>query len=260
MGVSWVPTDWARSQFGVDAAEVTLRVVRAMAAAHHAGLEAQAASGMAKLFPFGAVWPTRFDNLVAELHDMPGAEVVKVPGAPYKLIKLQGKLLIPFRLATTLNVPGSQARIESRVLRDLAALSIPRPVPEPTLFDSETESGINSGGLPAPAALDEDTPIIYIGVVANADSKTLLAGWWGIGEAQDEDGHLTWSPERLPLTVVGTGDVPVRVPQPRSPDDVPAFDQGPVPPVTVTARPRRVDAPPTGDVPSISATSSDDRE
>lgn len=265
MGVESVTTDWAQSQFGDDAAEVTRRVVRAMAAAHRSGLEAQAASGLVKKFSFGSVWSARFNNLVAELHDMPDAEVIKVPGAPYALIKLKGKLLIPFRLATTLSVHFSQAKIESNVLRDLAAVSVPRPIPEPTLFDGadDAESGVGSDELSAhlgqTAVLDEDTPVIYIGVVANADSKSLLAAWWGIGVAQDEHGKLTWSPEELPLHILGPDDVPVRVPQPRSPDQIPAFDQGPVPPVTVTARSRRVEAPAAGDEPPISPASADDR-
>ena len=262
MGVKSVTTDWAQSQFGDDGAKVIRRVVRAMAAWHQSGLDAQAASGMTKKYPYGSVWSTRFDNLVAELHDLPGAEIIPVPGAGYQLVKLQGKVLIPFRLATTLAVHHSQAKIESEVLRELTALSVPRPVPPPSLFD-DTEPDVASP-RPAPegrlAIIDSDTSIIYIGVVANADSKSLLAVLWGIGEAQGEDGRLIWSPEPLPLDILGPNEVPVRVPERRAPDQVSAFDQGPVPSVVVTARSRPVETPPTGDEPLIDPAASDDRE
>lgn len=263
MGVESVTTDWARSQFGDDAATVVRRVVRAMAASHQSGLDAQAASGMTKRFPYGSVWSTRFDNLVAELHDRPGAEIVPVPGAGYQLIMLQGKVLIPFRLATTLAVHHSQARIESVVLCQLGALSVPRPVPPPNLFDDAEPDPApqqRSGHDDRPVIVSSDTPVIYVGVVANADSKSLLAAWWGIGETLAEDGKLTWSPEPLPLDILAPGEVPVRVPPPRPPDQIPAFDQGPVPPMMVTARSRPVEAPLTGDEPPIAPAASDDRE
>ena len=261
MGVKSVTTDWAQSQFGDDAAKVIQCVVRAMAAWHQSGLDAQAASRMTKKYPYGSVWSTRFDNLVAELHDMLGAEIIPVPGAGYQLVKLQGKVLIPFRLATTLAVHHSQAKIESDVLRELTALSVPRPVPPPSLFDTEPDVASQRPTREGrPPIIDSDTSIIYIGVVANADSKSLLALWWGIGKAQGEDGTLIWSPEPLPLDILGPNEVPVRIPEPRTPDQISAFDQGPVPPVTVTARSRPVEAPPTGDEPPINPAASDDRE
>lgn len=261
MGVKSVTTDWAQSQFGDDGAKVIRRVIRAMAAWHQSGLDAQAASGMTKKYPYGSVWSTRFDNLVVELHDLTGAEIIPVPGAGYQLVKLQGKVLIPFRLATTLPVHHSQAKIESETLRELTALSVPRPVPPPSLFD-DTEADVapwpaRDGRL---AIIDSDTSIIYIGVVANADSKSLLALLWGIGEAQSEDGTLIWSPEPLPLDILGPNEVPVRVPEHRTHDQVTAFDRGPVPSVAVTARSRPVEAPPTGDEPPIDPAASDDRE
>lgn len=263
MAVRPVATDWAQAQFGDDAAEVTRRVVRAMVAAHRSGLDAQAASGMSKKFPFGSAWAARFDNLVEELGAMPGAEIVPVPDAPYQLVKLRGKVFIPFRLATTLTVHFSQAKIGSQVLRDLAALSVPRPVPPLTLFDYDAEPGpvpkqrARTEGLRP--TVDTDTPIIYIGVVANADSKSLLAAWWGVGEAQDEEGRLTWSPEPLPLDILGADEIPVRVPDPGKPDMIPTFDQGEAPAMTVTVRSRLAQALP-GDGLQDTSAAADGRE
>lgn len=269
MSVDLVATAWAQEQFGDDAAEVTERVVRAILAAHQSSLDAQHASGLEKRFPYGSVWQAKFDNLVAELRDMPGAEIIRVPKASYCLVKLQGKLFVPFRHASRLGVPLSQAKIESTVLRDLAALSVPRPPREPNLFDSADEEADGVGAeQPADAHASmvrddetgDDTSVLYIGYAANADSPSVLAAWWGIGQAQAEDGTVTWSPEPLPLHIVGSGKSPAGVPQPQTADQVFAFDQGPVPLMEVTARPRPVEASEAGEGRQDGHAAADDRE
>ncbi|MBB6375971.1 hypothetical protein BKA01_003229 [Pseudonocardia eucalypti] len=268
MGVEVVVTTWAQEQFGDDAAEVIRRVVRAILAAHQSALAAQHASGLEKKFAYGSVWEAKYLNLVAELGDMPGAEIIKVPNTGYFLIKLHGKVLVPFRHASSLSIPISQAKIESVVLRDLAALSVPRPPRQPSLFDFADEAETDTRATPASQQgdsetspiLDENTTFIYIGFVANADSKAVLAAWWGIAQAQAEDGTLTWSPEELPLHIISPDEIPTHVPQPRSAGQIAAFDQGTAPALEVSARPRPVEDPVTDDERQDGPTFADDRE
>ena len=264
MSVDLVATDWARKQFGDDAPEVMRRVVWAIRTAHQSALDAQHASGLEKNYAYGSVWSAKYRNLVAELSDMPGAEIVKVPNTGYYLVKLRGKLLVPFLHAPTLSVPITQAKI-GNALRDLTDLLVPRPPRVPDLFDwpDMAESAVLDEQTADPDASTEPDPdptVIYIGYVANADSPSVLGAWWGLGQAQAADGALTWSPEPLPLRIVGPGERPTRIPPLRAEDQISAFDQGPVPPVRVTARPRPLDAPATDDEHHDGPAGADDRE
>lgn len=131
---------WARSQFGLVASEVGRRVVQALGEAQVIGSRTQKASGLRHRYPYGSTWISKFDLLVRHLEDLPSSAVVEVPKAVYRLVEINGRILIPFVLARSLAEIPQRARLTSDVLRAEAATTVPRP-PEPdALFDLGTQA------------------------------------------------------------------------------------------------------------------------
>jgi hypothetical protein len=65
----------------------------------------------------GSTWATRYKLVVDqfELDSLPNYQPVKPKGAPYNLAVVNGRVLIPFRHATSLNVPIFQARLSTTI-------------------------------------------------------------------------------------------------------------------------------------------------
>ena len=261
MAIETAVTDWASTQFGGQAQEVARRVVRALTDAQQVGARTQDASGLQRRYPYGSTWTSKFEQLVEHLGGLPGAEVVPVPGAPYKLMRVNGRLLIPFVLARSLGDVPARPKLTSELLRTIAERTVPRTPPVPTLFDQDDPPAPHS--VPAPRAPQDAAPIVFIGVVGNADSEALLAAWWGTAESIDADGVMTWSPTGLPPQLVS--ELPRPVATPGRSDTVAAFDEGAVPALSLSARPRPVEVSREHEKPGIDRSrrggaSTDDRE
>jgi hypothetical protein len=246
-------------QFGDDAAVVRQAVVDATAEAHERGLAAQEVSGLPTKQPYGGVWPVKFLALVQRLAVLPSAYVVRPPGAPYRLVVVNDRLLLPFRHATALTKPvETEAQVTTQLARDLSkALSGAEPTP--TLFDEVV------GGLvparPEVSYVPPETKIIYLPFVSNADTDRLLGLWWGEATS-DEDGHLTWTYlEELPVSAAppasGSWSVgwPRPLPLPSAPGGGSAqgFGEGELPDLDVTRRSTPVEQPQSEIAPDESA-------
>ena len=220
--------------------------MQALTDAQRAALAAQDASRLRARHPYGGTWLARYEFLVNALHDLPGAQIVRPHGAGYRLVLLNGCLLVPFAHSKTLTEPPiSKARVPSALLRELTAAAVPPPHEPLALFIPDPPA--TGGARPAVATLPPGTEVVYIAFVANADSDGLLAAWWGIPQFQDSEGGLTWSPDQLPVHLAERVDpdpaqfTPV-VPAPRR-----AFDQGELPELALGARNVPTEPPPAAD-------------
>lgn len=245
MPVEVVLPPWGRARFGDAASDVTLRVVQALTDAQRAGAAAQDASRLRAKHPYGSAWTARFEFLADALQDLPGAEVIRPRGAGYRLVMINGCLLVPFLHSKTLtDPPMSRARVPSALLRELTAVAIPQPRAPLALFESDEAGGTASGGTGRlVAGIDPNTPVVYIAFVCNADSDGLLAAWWGTPEAQDKDGNLTWAPEPLPVHLADRHDRSRPTAVAAAPQRT--FDKGEIPDLAMDARSRTVETPPT---------------
>lgn len=232
---------WAAEQFG-DLAETVVRaVVESLEEAHEAGLRTQGASSARHNRPYGSMWPERYDVLVSKLRGERGVEILHPRGASYDLPVINGRVLFPFRHSDNLaKRPITQARIANPIPQQLATrLNVPTPRPPETLFDEPDEDDQVVAAPPAPPNLQ----IVYIAYVCNPQTQQVLHAWWGIPKAQDEQGHLDWDPEPLPLELLrpGVADKPSTV----TGTAAQAFDSGEPPTPNLQPRPRIVDNPPT---------------
>lgn len=198
---------WAVEQFGEHAAEVRRHVIVGLARGQLGARMVQAAAesaGAKDRLAYGSMWATRYRLVVEqfELANLPGYDAHKPKGASYSLAVINGRVLIPFRHATSLNVPISRAKLDNkipfRVSRDHGV------EPAPTLFDTPGDSETSSDpsvAEAAAAAQREKLTVVYVAYVANADSDEVLAAWWGTPDTLEEDGTMLWSPERLDMGI-----------------------------------------------------------
>lgn len=245
-----LPSRWAVEQFGEHAAEVMRHVVTGLVRGQRGARLVQATAetaGAVDKLAYGSMWATRYRRVVEqfELADLPGYEARKPKGAPYSLAVINGRVLIPFRHATSLKVPISRAKLSTKIPRRVSRDNGVEPAP--TLFD--VPGGVEVGADPsvaeaAAAAVAEKLVVVYIGYVANADSDEVLAAWWGTPDWLEDDGTMLWSPERLDMSiatqtsgetrsdryVTGTGATP-------------GFAEGDLPSLGVTARAETVELP-----------------
>lgn len=191
--------------FGDHAGELATRLVGALRDAHRVGVRTQAASEQDRRYAYGSTWPTRFERVTNALADLPGTTVVRVPRTHYEVVRVAGRLVVPSVIAHAVADVPSHPRV-TEPLRDLIALGAPRPASPLSLFD-----------LDDPARTPDPEPgelaAVLVGVVCRAEAADLDAVLWGAVEAIDEDGTVTWSPDRLPL-----GDHPT-APAPRTAQD-----------------------------------------
>lgn len=253
MAINTTATSWAVAQFGAEADEVARRVVQALTDAQQVGTRTQRASGLKRRYAYGSTWTSKYEQLIHQFTEaaggqLPPVEVVQVAKAPYDLVRVNGRLMIPFVLARSLADVAGEPTLTSEVLRVITARTVPPPTPLPTLFDMDDH--VLDGPVPVPgvaseaAALapttQEDAPV-FIGYVCNADSELPLAMWWGTAKSIDTDrGTITWSPEPLPLQLANSTEGLRLVSEARDPQSTAAFDEGVVPKVAVVARPRPI--------------------
>lgn len=256
MKIDMPATDWSTAQFGAPAAEVARRVVQALTDAQQVGTHTQRASGQRRLNAYGSTWTSKYEQMIYQFteaggEELPPVEIMSVRGAPYELVKVNGRLMIPFVLARSLGEASDEPTMTSEVLRLITARTVPASPSPPALFELHDDRRRRSSvPVPEPRAAHEatapvlaadETPPVFIGCVCNADSEPLLAVRWGNAKTIDiGTGRITWSPELLPLQLATLSDGPRRVPDPRGPRRAGAFDEGVVPNVAVVARPQPI--------------------
>ncbi|GAB3900854.1 hypothetical protein ACFQ1S_01665 [Kibdelosporangium lantanae] len=237
-----VASAWARGHFGDQAERVIKGVVAALARAQQSAWRVQetaVSEGVENRRPYGSMWDTRYRFLGDELQHLDGFEQYHPYGASYHLVVLNGRVLIPFRHASTLEMPISGAKLNNEVPRKVSREF--GVLPSPTLFDEPEDepAGESTVGEAMAAVTDGPMPIIYIAYVANAGSDRLLAAWWGEATSLEEDGRLNWSPEQLPIESVDYGRLAVA----GMPSGATGFDQGDEPKLDLSPRPNDVEVP-----------------
>lgn len=252
MAISTTVTSWAVAQFGPHAEEVTRRAVQALTDAQQVGTRTQRASGQKRFYAYGATWSSKYEQMIYQFTeaaggDLPPVDIVNVHRAPYDLVKVNGRLMIPFVLARSLAEVPDEPMLTSEILRAITARTVPAPTPPPTLFDDVLDAPAAVPGprtaaqATASAPARPEVPPVFIGFVCNADSEPLLAARWGTARSIDTDtGRISWSPEPLPLQLAAPSDGLRGVTQPRDTRNAGAFDEGTVPEVAVIARPRPI--------------------
>lgn len=186
--------------------EVAARVVASLREAHQVGVRTQAASEQDRRYAYGSTWPVRFERVLRGLADLPGAEVVRVPRTHYSVVRVAGRLVVPAVIAHSVADVPVHPRV-TEPLRDLLARGAPRSLSPPTLFEL---------GEPVPLRPEPqpgEPGAVLVGVVCRAEAPDLDALYWGPVTAIDDDGTVTWRPERLPL------ENPPPTPAPRTPQD-----------------------------------------
>lgn len=201
------PSRWAVEQFGEQAAEVMRRVVTGLVRGQKGARLVQVAAegaGARDKRPYGSMWATRYGQVVAQfdLASLPGYEAYKPRGASYSLAVVNGRVLIPFRHATSLTQPISSAKLSTKVPQKVSRDNGVEPAL--TLFDTPDAAGAEADPTVAEAAAaakTEKLTVIYVAYVANADSDEILAAWWGTPDSLEDDGTMQWKPERLDMSV-----------------------------------------------------------
>ncbi|MGW1743154.1 hypothetical protein ACWCPQ_30595 [Nocardia sp. NPDC001965] len=256
------PSGWAVEQFGSAAPEVARCVVRGLKNGQRSARAVQAAAraeGATDNYAYGSMWNARYQQVVDEfgLAELPGYEVIKPKGASYRLAVVNGRVLIPFRHATSMTKPIRQAKLGSLIPRRMARES--GVLPERTLFDLlddqpiVAEEGDRSPTVREVAAEARalDLHVVYIGYVANADSEDVQAAWWGTPVSLEDDGTMVWFPESLDLSIdnedISDGATTAGLRIAGTTHDVPGFAHGPEPDLDITPKPR-VDETPSSEV------------
>ncbi|MBL7491520.1 hypothetical protein I6A60_32230 [Frankia sp. AgB1.9] len=239
---------WAAAQFGEHAAKVARDVAAGLVRAQRSARVVQEMAqreGAGDRRAYGSMWALRYNFVVEQLRlaDLPGYRAHKPKGASYSLAVVNGRVLIPFRHATSLNVPIDRAKLPNKIPRQVSRENgVP---PAPTLFDlpsgEETPAGPTEPTVAeaAAAAEAENLVVVYVAFVANADSDEVLAAWWGTPVSLEDDGTMVWSPERLDLSVGAAKAADGRRADLRmtgTDSTAAGFAQGDLPPLSVTPR------------------------
>lgn len=201
------PSRWAVEQFGDHAADVMRHVVTGLARGQKAARLVQVAAkaaGAEDKRPYGSMWATRYNLVVSQLDlaSLPGYEAHKPKGASYSLAVVNGRVLIPFRHATSLKEPISCAKLSTKIPQKVSRDNGVDPAP--TLFDTPDAAEAEANPTVAEAAAAakaEKLAVIYVAYVANADSDEILAAWWGTPYSLEDDGTMRWEPERLDMSI-----------------------------------------------------------
>ncbi|WP_026311303.1 hypothetical protein [Parafrankia elaeagni] len=247
-----MPSRWAVEQFGEHAAEVVRHVVTGLVRGQRAARLVQETAereGAGDKRAYGSMWASRYKFVVEqfELADLRGYQAHRPKGASYSLAVINGRVLIPFRHATSLKEPISSAKLSNKIPREVSRNNGVEP--GPTLFDVPGGAGTTTNptvAQAAAAAKAENLVVIYVAYVANADSDEVLAAWWGTPKSLEDDGTMLWSPERLDMTIATTKTIGGR----RSDLHVTGtnaatvgFAQGDLPPLGVTPRAETAERP-----------------
>jgi hypothetical protein len=205
-------TRWAIEHFGEHAEKVMRHVVTGLASGQRSARFVQTAAesaGADDKRAYGSMWATRYRQVVQQfdLAELPNYAAYKPIGASYSLAVVNGRVLIPFRHATSLKVPISRAKLSTKIPQKVSRENGVEPAW--TLFDTSDATEVPAAPTVAEAeatAKAEKLTVIYVAYVANADSDGILAAWWGTPDSLEDDGTMLWSPERLDMSIAASQD------------------------------------------------------
>lgn len=228
-------SSWATRHFGDEAHEIRQLVADALAQSQSRAVLIQDMSGLPGKQPFGGMWPKTYQELESKLGRIPGARPFHPPKAPYNLMVVNNCLFLPFRHADTISKPITEAKLKTKVARELSAV-LAAAAPAADLFSF---LGSEAGTLEAPVLnrpellhLDPHTKVIYVPFVSHADTG-LIKAWWGEARVRS-DGTLVWEPEPEELPAGHVTSVDAETADESSQDKTvpsPRFDEGELPPL-----------------------------
>jgi hypothetical protein len=165
-------------------------------------MDAQQASGLRTLYPFGGAWPARYEELVVHLRDVPGVAVVRPFQRSFEVVVANNVVLLPFEYAKDL-----RTKLDDRgVLNSLNKLTIEllqRYGPEPSHLQLTLDGLAGIGD-----DVDNGRPELLRGLTPNgvvivfyaADFRTgLLRVGWGEAAIGVGNGPVWKHTEDLPL-------------------------------------------------------------
>jgi hypothetical protein len=227
---------WATGCFGDLAPVMRELIVKSFREAVSSAQDAQDASLSTKRFPYGStLMIRRYEALVANLRDLPDAQVVKPTGAPYELVVVRGNLIFPFRYAeddrtSIVDAQVGGGRISELVMKLFERFGAKPAYVQDSLLDVEEEAELR----PILTHLPEGTRLILVAYAANSQAG-LLKLYWGEATLGDRSGHVKWVHyEEIPL--IGP-DGSLRGLSKPDLADAGRFDQGEVPGLEITTRP-----------------------
>lgn len=232
---------WLLDKFGSSTADVLQLTQEAVVAGHERARNAQEASGLRQLNPYGNTsWLVVFEEFVLALGNLPGASVLRPKGASYELVVVNGTALCPVRVKRTTGRLEDARLKPNRVRRALSALNqnvgedqtIDLSIlgyDEDALFDPALiiPRGTVGGVLFVPYDVDADAGVAALGI----GQGTLLP-----------DGAVSWADfEEIDLNTRHAGPRPVATGPERR------FDSGSVPEPSLHPRLRSVRNPEEAD-------------
>ena len=251
MPQNFEPAGWAVSRFGREtAAELAQRLPRAVQTAVGRQMDAQQASRVLTQHAFGGAWPARYEEFVAHLQDLPGAQVVKPDGRSFQVVLVNNIVLLPFEYAkdetTSVKHPSAIAKL-NKLTQELLKLYGPAPEFHQMTIDdmfAEDDFAVDVvdavGREPLPGFTPDGVVIVYYAV--DPHLGVLKIGW---GEAELVEGRTTtWTPRMQTLpkpiaTPIADSSVrPATVVSAANDQHPTRFDDAPIPTPSISARPK----------------------
>lgn len=112
MGVRPRGDEWAWRVFGEPGAKLRRLVPHLVRSAHHDMANAQESSNLEAHLVYGAIWRRTLDEFARVIpREIPGATLVKPKRASYKIVKVSGVPLYPWRYAKDLTIDPETVRL-----------------------------------------------------------------------------------------------------------------------------------------------------
>ncbi|WP_330259328.1 hypothetical protein OG586_20155 [Streptomyces murinus] len=172
-----------------------------------------------------------FEQVSAQLTDLPGTQLVKPNGFQFELVRVGHGLLYPFCFSKKDASPRT-ARIQNvwSVIRELFTFAPPSE--QPDLFGGYAFDPSAVELRPKLAALPEGTRLVLVPFACNAAG--LIKPYWGVAALADETGRLEWTIDPEPLPLPEIRDPKLTIPSQLT--GHPGFDEGEQPIVALAPR------------------------
>ena len=177
------PSSWAIARFGRATAIALAELIpAALHAAVGRQMDAQHASRLRTLYPFGGAWPARYEELVTHLRDVPGVRVVRPYQRSFEVVVANNVVLLPFEYAKDLKTKLDDRAVLSNLNKltiELLAQYGPEPSHHQPALDGLSDIG-DDVDHSRPELLRGLTPDGVVIVYYAADSRIgLLRVGWG---------------------------------------------------------------------------------